>query len=254
MFARARDRAGRRRPPDGAPGRRPAGRRAALVFVAHAGRVYEVAPGHAGRDRRRADRGAHGIAAGDERRGPRAASCSRPRPARAASARAAARPTEARARTRSSPGRCGTGSRWSRLARRRRSPACWPSARLPHRRVPRHHAGPGAGQHRGAGARRRWRSSASITAPSSRRSPAAGARRGALDLALRLLAGHATFADGTDLYRARQVVAERVAAAWTCPRRRAPALGPMATGLGEVFHYLVTGDGVPRRAAPSTTG
>ena len=53
-----------------------------------------------------------------------------------------------------------------------------------------------------------------------------------------------TFADGADLHRARQVVAERLGTVVVPPGVARPALGPMATGLGEVFHYLVTGDGV----------
>lgn len=54
----------------------------------------------------------------------------------------------------------------------------------------------------------------------------------------------ARFADGTDLYLARQVVKERVDAV-ELPRRgvERPKLGPVATGLGEVFHYLVRGEG-----------
>ncbi len=53
----------------------------------------------------------------------------------------------------------------------------------------------------------------------------------------------ALFEDGTDLYRARQVVGERAATARLPARLGPPALGPAATGLGEVFHYLVTGRG-----------
>ncbi|MFZ5481099.1 MAG: efflux RND transporter permease subunit, partial [Myxococcota bacterium] len=49
------------------------------------------------------------------------------------------------------------------------------------------------------------------------------------------------FEDGTDLYRARQLVAERVATARLPAGLDAPALGPVATGLGEVLHYLVRG-------------
>jgi cobalt-zinc-cadmium resistance protein CzcA len=53
----------------------------------------------------------------------------------------------------------------------------------------------------------------------------------------------ALFEDGTDLYRARQVVGERIAAARLPEHLGPPVLGPAATGLGEVFHYLVTGRG-----------
>jgi len=48
------------------------------------------------------------------------------------------------------------------------------------------------------------------------------------------------FEDGTDLYRSRQVVMERVQEVELPPGIRKPQLGPVATGLGEVFHYLIT--------------
>jgi heavy metal efflux system protein len=51
------------------------------------------------------------------------------------------------------------------------------------------------------------------------------------------------FADGADVWRARQVVAERVGAVAMPEGVERPALGPVATGLGEVFHYLVRGEG-----------
>ena len=47
------------------------------------------------------------------------------------------------------------------------------------------------------------------------------------------------FADGTDLWFARQQVAERVGRVEVPPGVERPSLGPVATGLGEVFHYLV---------------
>jgi cobalt-zinc-cadmium resistance protein CzcA len=50
-----------------------------------------------------------------------------------------------------------------------------------------------------------------------------------------------TFEDGTDIYLARQVVAERLQSLELSPGIERPQLGPVATGLGEVFHYLVTG-------------
>jgi cobalt-zinc-cadmium resistance protein CzcA len=62
----------------------------------------------------------------------------------------------------------------------------------------------------------------------------------------------ATFADGTDVYFARQQVTERlgsIALPQGIPR---PTLGPVATGLGEVFHYLVTGRGAKKAASPSS--
>ena len=52
------------------------------------------------------------------------------------------------------------------------------------------------------------------------------------------------FEDGTDIYRARQVVSERLRAVKLPTGVEAPTLGPVATGLGEVFHYVVTGDGI----------
>ncbi|AUX43417.1 cation transporter [Sorangium cellulosum] len=48
------------------------------------------------------------------------------------------------------------------------------------------------------------------------------------------------FEDGTDIYLARQVVLERVQAVALPPGIERPRLGPVATGLGEVLHYVVT--------------
>jgi cobalt-zinc-cadmium resistance protein CzcA len=50
-----------------------------------------------------------------------------------------------------------------------------------------------------------------------------------------------TFRDGTDIYFARQVVNERIAAVELPPGIERPKLGPLSTGLGEVFQYTVTG-------------
>ena len=52
------------------------------------------------------------------------------------------------------------------------------------------------------------------------------------------------FADGTDLWFARQVVAERINRVELPVGIEKPSLGPVATGLGEVFHYLVEGGGL----------
>jgi cobalt-zinc-cadmium resistance protein CzcA len=54
----------------------------------------------------------------------------------------------------------------------------------------------------------------------------------------------AIFAGGTDILRARQLVGERVSGAELpdIAGVRKPVLGPIATGLGEVYHYLVTSD------------
>src|SRR5258708_23700015 len=48
-----------------------------------------------------------------------------------------------------------------------------------------------------------------------------------------------TFADGTDVYFARQQVSERLSAVELSEGQPRPRLGPVATGLGEVFHYTV---------------
>src|SRR5262249_28743393 len=52
------------------------------------------------------------------------------------------------------------------------------------------------------------------------------------------------FADGTDILRGRQLVNERIALA-ELPEMSGvnkPSLGPIATGLGEVYPYLMTSD------------
>ena len=48
------------------------------------------------------------------------------------------------------------------------------------------------------------------------------------------------FYDGTDIYRARQLVNERVQSVrGELPAGIEPKLGPIATGLGEIFMYTV---------------
>ena len=47
------------------------------------------------------------------------------------------------------------------------------------------------------------------------------------------------FDDGTDIYLARQLTTERLGSVALPEGMGRPALGPVATGLGEVFHYLV---------------
>ena len=49
-----------------------------------------------------------------------------------------------------------------------------------------------------------------------------------------------TFEDGTDIYLARQLVTERLNAVELPVGVPRPRLGPVSTGLGEVFHYTVT--------------
>ncbi|HTU91415.1 MAG TPA: CusA/CzcA family heavy metal efflux RND transporter [Gemmataceae bacterium] len=46
------------------------------------------------------------------------------------------------------------------------------------------------------------------------------------------------FADGTDIYFARQMVNERLSIAKIPEGMPRPQMGPIATGLGEVYHYL----------------
>ena len=52
----------------------------------------------------------------------------------------------------------------------------------------------------------------------------------------------AIFEDGTDVYFARQVVMERLQTIELPAGTPRPELGPVATGLGEVYHYLVRSD------------
>jgi cobalt-zinc-cadmium resistance protein CzcA len=51
------------------------------------------------------------------------------------------------------------------------------------------------------------------------------------------------FADGTDIYFARQVIVERLKSAELPQGIASPELGPVSTGLGEVLHYIVSGQG-----------
>jgi cobalt-zinc-cadmium resistance protein CzcA len=50
------------------------------------------------------------------------------------------------------------------------------------------------------------------------------------------------FAEGTDIYFARQLLTERLNAVELPEGMPRPRLGPVATGLGEVFHYLLTSE------------
>jgi cobalt-zinc-cadmium resistance protein CzcA len=49
-----------------------------------------------------------------------------------------------------------------------------------------------------------------------------------------------TFEDGTPIYFARQLINERLATVELPAGIERPKMGPVATGLGEVFHYVVT--------------
>jgi cobalt-zinc-cadmium resistance protein CzcA len=51
------------------------------------------------------------------------------------------------------------------------------------------------------------------------------------------------FEDGTDIYFARQQVNERLATAELPEGAPRPRMGPITTGLGEVYHYVVVGTG-----------
>lgn len=51
-----------------------------------------------------------------------------------------------------------------------------------------------------------------------------------------------TFEDGTDIYLARQIIGERLLGLEVPAGARRPELGPVATGLGEVFHYMLMSD------------
>src|SRR5687768_13527867 len=49
------------------------------------------------------------------------------------------------------------------------------------------------------------------------------------------------FEDGIDIYFARQLINERLSSVELPGGIAHPQMGPVATGLGEVFHYIVTG-------------
>jgi len=49
----------------------------------------------------------------------------------------------------------------------------------------------------------------------------------------------ATFSDDIDIFKARQLITERLQAVELPDGMARPQLGPIATGLGEVFHYVV---------------
>ncbi len=51
------------------------------------------------------------------------------------------------------------------------------------------------------------------------------------------------FRDGTNVYFARQLVAERLQDVELPEEIDRPEMGPVATGLGEIYHYVVTGKG-----------
>jgi cobalt-zinc-cadmium resistance protein CzcA len=51
-----------------------------------------------------------------------------------------------------------------------------------------------------------------------------------------------TFEDGTDIYFARQLINERINGIEFAPGIPRPQMGPVSTGLGEVFHYMLRSD------------
>lgn len=53
-----------------------------------------------------------------------------------------------------------------------------------------------------------------------------------------------TFEDGVDIYFARQLINERLSTVELPLGIGRPQMGPVSTGLGEVFHYVLTYDGV----------
>ena len=57
------------------------------------------------------------------------------------------------------------------------------------------------------------------------------------------------FEDGTDIYFARQQINERLGEAQLPQGIERPTMGPVATGLGEVYHYLLS----ERRLRPDRT-
>jgi len=52
----------------------------------------------------------------------------------------------------------------------------------------------------------------------------------------------ATFGDNTDIYDARQFIMERLQSIDLPGNIERPSLGPISTGLGEIFHYILTSD------------
>ena len=46
------------------------------------------------------------------------------------------------------------------------------------------------------------------------------------------------FSDGSDIYRARQLVTEKLQKI-DLPKDIVPEIGPISTGLGEIFHYSI---------------
>lgn len=60
-----------------------------------------------------------------------------------------------------------------------------------------------------------------------------------------------TFADGVDIYFARQLINERLNTVELPSGIERPQMGPVSTGLGEVFHYVLTYEGVDFSQIPA---
>ncbi len=60
------------------------------------------------------------------------------------------------------------------------------------------------------------------------------------------------FEDGTDIYFARQLINERLSTVELPGGIERPKMGPVSTGLGEVFHYIVRLEGVDLSKLPKT--
>lgn len=58
------------------------------------------------------------------------------------------------------------------------------------------------------------------------------------------------FEDGTDIYFARQLINERIGSVELPVGIERPKMGPVSTGLGEVFHYVLTKPGVDFSKVP----
>ena len=58
------------------------------------------------------------------------------------------------------------------------------------------------------------------------------------------------FEDGTEIYFARQLINERLSTVELPEEIERPKMGPVSTGLGEVFHYVVRLEGVDISALP----
>ena len=112
-----------------------------------------------------------------------------------------------------------------------------------------HHQRPGAGEHRGArlfAARSRAARHVRRSRPRSPALPRLDYTRSLSRYGLSQVT--VVFEDGTDIYFARQQVAERIAQVKSqLPAGLEPELGPIATGMGEIFLYTVTADPAARR-------